>query len=648
MTVAPLVLLLGLVGLVGSSAVALRGVASSDARRGGLRLSIAALLPVWALFVARYTMLSVGGNESASTQWVLVGFVVLALLAMGYAWRRGLYALVTDGGDRWLLACTLGALGLRLAYPPQILHVERFGGALLDAYHGFPEVPVTREAYGQVSFVILGILARMGGHVNATPHANALFSAALVPLTGLLARRWTGSRVAAIVAALVLAVHPAFLRVGASEDAHTLGVLLLASALLAFDVAAVEGSGRALAAGTLLAVLAGWTRQSLVPLLFMPYVAFAERAGWHRLRQGPLVASALATGGTALAHVLKNARLAHNEWLYCAFDAIFEFPERLLAEPHPLLDTSLAPFPVPLLVLAGLIALAWRSRVRVAPALGFVVLGLVSLPMSAFGPGVQLAFRLPFLYVAILVAAVGAEGIAHALRGRPTLRLALFVAGATSLAVFSTLGALRFSGPDPQTDELLFLERTLPRLDPGTVVVTPNAIELFHGGATFDPRPPWRLPVFLAERSHVVTRSVSDFLEHPPGPQARVLFYKGLGCSVVTLAEGSPRFREAFEGLFVRRDASATRHDLMRAVYDTGDLDRLPSPELLPRLRTACYGVPWIGDPLGPAWSTVLRRSPEAPAPSMFLPLEAMEIGFYRVVEPSASAARPARLTPAP
>ena len=625
-------LALGLAGLLTTGLVLLRAARHERATWPDAALLLASG-GAWTGFVASTARLPVDDpGPGAATQWWLVAVLVLALVGLGL---RSLAALRGAGlarSTQVLLGLTVAALGLRLVYPYQILHVELFGSSLLDACFSFPRPATFRDAYGQTSFFLLGALGRWHPALATVPRINAVFSAATVLLSGLLVRRWTGSAVAAAAAALLLAVHPVFLRVGTSEDAHTLGVLMLAGALLAFDRAADDARGPALAVGTAAVLLMLWTRQAFAPLLFVPFLVVAERAGLRTLFQPRFLAAGTTTGAVALAHVLKNTQYEHNRWVHHVFDVIGDFPARLLSEPYPLLDWKLSPLPVPLLLGLGLVALGRGSRVRFAPALGFAVIAALSLPMSMFGPGVQLAYRLPAIYLALLLAAVGA-GVAWGwLRRTPTL-LRWGVAGVAvaTLGVSATAGALSLAVPDPQTDELAFLERTLPRLAPTTVIVTPASTDLFRDNPTHDPRPPWRFPFFLLQGTRLRVASLHEYASETPVPDQPVVFYRNLACSVVTLAEGSPDFRREFHRLFVERGPDASAHATLAAMIATGDPDRQPDPALVPLLRHECLDAAPLGPALGPDFIATIDKPRPGFAPSLFFPLPHMTVGFHAV-----------------
>ena len=213
--------------------------AAAPPRRGDRGCLAAALVCLSAVGLRSASLAGGGVARYAGTQQVLVALLfaavlVLALsLALAFQSQRG--GVPRRPLDRPLLAIASLAWLLRLAYPHHILHVEMMGARLLGDYFEFPVPGTFRAAYGQVSFFVLGLAAQAWRSVSTVPLANGVFSALTVLTAGHVILRWTGSRGAARGVALILAIHPAFLLVGTSEDAHVLAIFLFSCALLAFD-----------------------------------------------------------------------------------------------------------------------------------------------------------------------------------------------------------------------------------------------------------------------------------------------------------------------------------------------------------------------------------------------------------------------------
>jgi len=627
---------LGLVGFALPYGLA-RATRAGERRPGWAWAAVAATAVAWVGYVVRVRGLPTGESAvAARVQWVLVGAVLALLAAHGgrALWQgagRGTPDL--DRTDRWLVGLTVLALALRVAYPHAVMHAELFGPRLLSLYFGFPEVSAYRESYGQVSFFVLGALSHLARSVSTITLSNAVFSALTVPVAAQLVRRWTRQPAAALATAAFLAVHPAFLRVGTSEDAHVLSVLLFAGALLAFDQALDEPvDGTRLAIGTLLLALMAWSRQSLVPLVFVPYLALVERRGWRALARPAVVASIVTVGSAALAQVLRNALHEHNHFVYYMLSSLAMVPSRFLAEPHPLVDWAISPLPVPLLLAIGLWCARRTSAVWVAPALGLLVVSILSAPMAVFGPGVQLTFRLPVLFLAVLLAGVGAGATWQALepRGRG-LRLGLTAAAGVLLVACAGVGAWRLARPDPQTQELDFLEEALPLLPPHTTIVAPFGPDLFGPDDNPDPRPSWNFPHFLLKTETACdVKSLADYLAAPPPETGAVVFYRGLACHALSLSEGNPAFRAAMAQVTTTGDPAALP-GLFTAMFDVGSVEAQPDPSLVRTLRSPCYEGLAAGPPLGPGFTRVVTKPWPSFTPNLFYPEDRMEIGFFSI-----------------
>jgi len=626
-------LLLGLAGFALPTALALATRAGERPGRWAWG-AVAGTALAWAALALHVRGLPTDGPAlAARLQWLLVGVALAALAALGLrarvqASRRG--AEVPDRTDRALLAIAALGLVLRAAYPHAVLHAELFGPRLLSIYFDFPAVTSFRESYGQVAFFVLGALSHLGSGIGTITLTNGVFSALTVLVAGRLVRRWTGKPVAALTTATLLAIQPVFLRVGTSEDAHVLGVLLFAGALLAFERALDEASdGGALATGTLLLCLVSWSRQSFVPLVFVPYLALVERHGWRALARPAVAASVLAVGGAALGQVLRNALHQHNQFVHYLLPALQQVPSHLLAEPHPLLDPTVSPLPVPLLLAAGALAGRRVSRVWLAPLAGLVMIGLLSAPMAVFGPGVQLTFRLPLLFLAALLAGLGAVVLWEALPGSRAARLGVTAAAAALLLAGSAAGAWRLARPDPQTQELDFLERVLPQLPPNATIVTPFCADLFGPDDSPVPRPTWNFPHFLLDpRNGNTFVSLGAYREEPPKGGGPVLFYRNLACHALTLSEGNADFDRAFRRVVLDGDRAALP-SLLAAMFAVGTVENQPDPALVRKLRAPCYEGPAVGEALGPQFVTRVTKPDPAFTPNLYFPEASMEIGFY-------------------
>jgi hypothetical protein len=384
--------------------------------------------------------------------------------------------------------------------------------------------------------------------------ANQAFACIALAMIGWTAARWTDRPRTAVFVIAAGALHPVLARVGASEDAHNVGVVLAAGSLLAIDIYAAERNRVALLVAAACLVLAIETRQTFI--LWPPCVlALALARGSLTLlkRAEFLVASAIVLAAFFL-RLTEMVLHPGDQVTFVILPIIISIPGALLTtlRYHPLLDiTRMAALTLPLAII-GFAALVPRMR-RLWPFCALFALSfLSSLAMTLPTPGVEFSFRMPTVLLGLIFAGVGVETILSrwtSERARP--RTVLVVGALTAaLLAFSPLampGARTFREVSPQIDEYRMLRGVaaslgsrftvaeIPTREPAPSYSFPRSA-LAHDGARTD-----YVPVDQLRDHHFVA-----------GP---VYFLQGLQCrgySLVELARvdiHQPITRDAIAGL---------------------------------------------------------------------------------------------------
>jgi hypothetical protein len=325
-------------------------------------------------------------------------------------------------------ALTIGLVVLAVAIVrllvarPTFLHANFHGGSLVEAILDYPAHATGREAtYGRFGFALLGLVARLlGRRFEVITAANQLFGAATLLVMAWMAWRWSGDRGSAFATLALGALHLALVRVAASEDAHTLAVLLGWLAFLGFDLWAERRGLAALLGGTVALVLMINTRQTLYVFVPCAYGLALARGGRSLWRRPELAASIALVLGALAWRAVTTLGTSSEQVSFVVIGLILSTPRLVLTilAHHPLLDVvRFGPFPT-VLLLIGLVS-AWRARgARRAAVLSFALSFVVSLPTAWHTPGVELAFRLPAMSFALVLAGLGWGWLAARLRDR--------------------------------------------------------------------------------------------------------------------------------------------------------------------------------------------------------------------------------------
>lgn len=560
----------------------------------------------------------------AQSRVVLVLLALLVFLGLQSATKATRPSVTT------LAVYTSGLLAfiIRAIFPHQILHAELMGGAILDDYFRLPEPACFRPTFGQTAFVILGLPAVLWPRIATVTTANACFSALLPVATGLLVQRLSGRSATAVVTSFIIALHPCLVLVGKSEDQHTVGLCTLVLGWLLLDKGLIEGHRVSTAAGTALLALASWSRQTILPMAALPFLAALERN-----RKAFLSPVFLCAAGSVLLcqtlQVILNLKSGTNDIAkaYYVF-AIFAVWTTLISEPHPFLHPLLHPFPLALCTLFGLFSVRRFFATPLALSAAFLWGFVIGAPTSQFGPGVQIVFRIPFLFVSSLLAGAGCVWLFERLSGWKGKKVLFYCIGTLFIGC-CLAGLQRLSKPLPETEELDFLEAALPQLPSGTVVVAPGEADLFpQRFHVTDPLPMVHIPEFLRRNNPHVSFTTLSVLAGRPLPYNGV-FYRGLGCFTVTLLEGSPNFREVF--LRIVAGEKVLPAHFLEACYDSLSHMAASIPEgLEKKLRQVCFDEGLVGAPLDELTRIVTKPYPEY-APNLFYPSSTMEIGFYKL-----------------
>lgn len=495
---------------------------------------------------------------------------------------------------------------------PTFVHASLHGPRLLE--HPYDDPYQAFRGYGPLAPLLHGwLLNYVGADLTWVALLHQLCSSfALVPLAWL-AGRLAGSRVAMVGAFVIAALHPVLVRIGASEDAHALAVLM---AWIGFAgmVAYAETEQRSrLVMATAALILMMYTRQIMVALLpFAFLLALGQRRTLLRERWF------LAAGGLCAALLLlRLAALGSNpDQTFHVASLAVRFPNLAIVgatiRHHPLFDVGLyQPAFVPLWTI-GAVAV-WR-----ASSLGrsFLVLFAVAFVTTFWlyeGRNVALMFRMPLLTIACVLAGVGFERIVRVLVRRLGPARAR-----TSAAIGGSLIALAPLAMPGWTivAELRPLTREYRHIQANTHALPSPMLLLVSAGGGIE-RPGYQFPTHLLRGAGIemATQTPHDVIANGKLDEP-LIFFRGTACYAYSLIELSNIPQLDFASIIAVIGESAANH-------------RLPDELVVPaRMRPECVtlleGATLLGE---------LVRVPARPddVPFELYGVEELEMGFYRV-----------------
>ena len=460
-------------------------------------------------------------------QWadgvLLAAFVVATLIALARGWRAGAWR----AQKRVILATialSIGTLVVRLALcAPTFLHANFRGLRIVDQIIGFPHANENLENYGQLAFLVLGLIAKVfGPSLRTIATTNVVCGVATLALAGWCAARWTGRAWCAPLVVLVGALQPALIRVASSEDVHGLAVLFGWVSLVAIDVYATARDRAALATGVLAAVLMVFTRQTLYVWALAVVGMAIARSGWAILRRNEFRVGTVVILAAVAFRVVTTLR---DEPVQIVLPAIMFTSGGMLVDLvrfHPIFDvTRFALLLLPLEIL-GVVAIVRSSPVWRGYLVFLFAVFVITLPFGFPGPGVECSFRLPVMSLALVAAAAGAERLVRA----GWASRALLLAAVLSPIALPTWAMLRErSAPLQEYEYILAAARLLPER---AVWVDIRAHE---------PMPGYRIPNHAL---HVEGRRVWRFAVNEIRPEDRagpMFFLAGVQCRGRSVAE---------------------------------------------------------------------------------------------------------------
>ena len=557
--------------------------------------------------------------------------VAVTAVFVACSWRVAAFELrdARRNGRRWTpaiaAACVAAILALRLALvSPSFVHANFHAVALLDAVFAFPNEAAHRSEYGQFGFLVLGAIAAAFGRTFETVCvANQVFAVLALGALAALAARLT-ARPAAGAAALALgALHPALLRVAASEDAHNLAVLLGAAALLAVDVYVERQSCASLVAAACALALMINTRQTFY--LFVPCaLALALTRGSREIlrRRSFIAAALLVTAALAI-------RLAATLGSRSDMVTLRTVPVLLVSPAvigwilrfNPLLDVVRFGPVGTILLLVGLVRCASRAGDLRGLAGAFLFVFVTTLPFGFPTPGVEFGFRMPALALGLVVEAVGAAWLLEHARRWPVRRWTGRAARTAPFALLAAAPIVSLLTPgwasartlSADFEEYRFVRSVAPALPQDIVLVRIPAQE---------PAPAYALPksAFDAISFRVVESGSlgrSDF-------SRPVLFLAGVQCFAYSLGE--------LAGIDAN-SARAAAPDVIRRLAPVTFGRELGSPLLLPPpgMRAECESLLTGATPIGPSGAIV---HPTQDVPFALFREDPVPLQLYRLAAP--------------
>ncbi len=464
-----------------------------------------------------------------TTQLGLVAVAAILIAATVSATRSALATLRPQSRLTALAAAgTIAAvLALRVALvTPSFIHANLHGAGLVDDILSFPAPAKYRATFGQFSFLALGAAAALlGRRFEVIVACNQVLGVGALALMGVAARRWTGRTSALFLVLALGALHPALLRVAASEDAHTLALLLAWTAVVALDKWAESRRAADLTLAVAALILVIHTRQTFYGWIPIPFaLAIArDRTVLHDKR----FRVAAATAAAALAARMLATVFNSSEQISFIMMPILLSSWRSVGNMlryHPLLDVARFGLFVPLGLCAGFVFCMCRRgplRMLALATLGFL---MFTLCFSTSTPGVEFSFRTPVTSLGLVVAGIGIDAFFAWTRLRPSL-----VALACCLLALAPLATRGFAITRLRTTdfaEYAYVRALVPLLPKKIALVTIP----WH-----EPMPSYRPPRDLLRAAGVTANYIEPSqlsLRHPPA-----YFIAGVACWAYALHE---------------------------------------------------------------------------------------------------------------
>ncbi len=504
------------------------------------------------------------------------------------------------------LALALTALALRLAlFPPSFVHANFHGPTILDDILGEPAVAAGRgSSFGQATFLVLGLVARVGGRTFETvARTNAVCGIGSLVLAGLLAARWSGRVVCLPLAVAVGALQPALARISCSEDAHGLAGFF---GLLAFVAADRYGERRdraALVVAVAATCLMLDSRQTFYPWAFFVPAVILARGGRAVVKQPEALAAVVVIAVAMAMRLLETGASEPAQVLIlpAALGSVRSLGALLFH--HPLLDVrryALGSLPLEALgIVTARRAPGWRVYVALLAATF-----LVTLPFGFPAVGVECSFRTPVLLLAVVAGAWGGERL---WRLGPYLRAAILTLAVAAPVVLPSWRVLR--EPTPVTREYLFV-RDVARPALGSAF---EVAEL----PSKDPMPSYRLARFEIDAPRVDAASPSQ----ADLAGGRLYFLRGLQC----------RARSGLELMGVTRKVETLSFSQLADMAVPAFEHSRPAGASLSKQRPECTRILAGAEPVGP--TLTLDDAPDED-PFVFYGDDPVQIQFYRLRPP--------------
>jgi hypothetical protein len=492
----------------------------------------------------------------------------------------------------------LGALILRTTLvKPAFVHHDFRGPQILHGILTFPSPPLEHAfgaTHGPGNFIVLGLVSYVTGKsAIGVMTANAIVSAIATLPVAFAASTVSGRPTAGLYAAAIWATSPLVARLALSEDAHIVGMLFAACALVLAHHAGRTGDRRTTIAAVAACLFAVWTRQTyyawapLVAGVLVQSARTVDRGKEHRPSSRTATLAAAVIVALTFARAAGTAVGSDGREYLLAVSLAFEdpaIPAGWLLD-HPFVNLAEHSFMVTLFGAIGLYAIARTPGVRVTFVASFIVLLVLTGPAALPGPGIRYSFRFPHYTLAIIAAGIGvaffearicawwtARHRARRLHAAAVNTRRVLIAGTVALAGAAGTATASNRAPNAELVEYLYLERALEQLPRSAALVEHDD----HGPAS-------HLLPMLAHRAGVRVVSLDGLESARAEGTAPLLVFDGLGCHA----------RSTFE--------------LLHA--DTAPAGQLPRDDEVRRLYRAVvdrrlgYGIGSVQRPIGPRTS---------------------------------------------